>query len=33
MRTGHGDYAKVFAKWGVGGDLITKSVLNPATSF
>jgi ABC-type amino acid transport substrate-binding protein len=29
----NGDYAKVFAKWGVGGDLITKSVLNPATTF
>ena len=28
-----GDYAKIFAKWGVGGDLITKSVLNPATTF
>ena len=29
----NGDYAKVFAKWGVGGDLITKSVLNPDTTF
>jgi polar amino acid transport system substrate-binding protein len=29
----NGDYAKIFAKWGVGGDLITKSVLNPATTF
>ena len=29
----NGDYAKVFAKWGVGGDLITKSVLNPSTTF
>jgi len=28
-----GDYAKIFAKWGVGGDLISKSVLNPATTF
>ena len=29
----NGQYAKIFAKWGVGGDLITKSVLNPATTF
>ena len=29
----NGDYAKIFAKWGVGGDLISKSVLNPATTF
>jgi polar amino acid transport system substrate-binding protein len=29
----NGDYAKIFAKWGVGGDLIAKSVLNPATTF
>jgi polar amino acid transport system substrate-binding protein len=29
----NGEYAKIFAKWGVGGDLITKSVLNPATTF
>lgn len=29
----NGDYAKIFAKWDVGGDLITKSVLNPATTF
>jgi polar amino acid transport system substrate-binding protein len=29
----NGDYAKIFAKWGVGGDLITKSVLNPPTTF
>ena len=29
----NGDYAKIFAKWGVGGDLITKSVLNPSTTF
>jgi polar amino acid transport system substrate-binding protein len=29
----NGGYAKIFAKWGVGGDLITKSVLNPATTF
>jgi polar amino acid transport system substrate-binding protein len=29
----NGDYAKIFAKWRVGGDLITKSVLNPATTF
>jgi polar amino acid transport system substrate-binding protein len=28
-----GAYAKIFAKWGVGGDLISKSVLNPATTF
>jgi hypothetical protein len=25
--------AHLFAKWGVGGDLISKSVLNPATTF
>jgi polar amino acid transport system substrate-binding protein len=30
---GNGDYAKIFAKWGVGGDLITRSNLNPATTF
>ena len=29
----NGDYAKIFAKWGVGGDLITESVLNPSTTF
>lgn len=29
----NGDYAKIFAKWNVSGDLITKSILNPATSF
>ncbi len=29
----NGDYAKIFAKWDVGGDLITKSVLNPPTTF
>ena len=29
----NGDYATIFAKWGVGGDLISKSVLNPATTF
>jgi polar amino acid transport system substrate-binding protein len=29
----NGDYAKIFAKWGVGGDLIAKSVLNPSTTF
>lgn len=28
-----GDYAKIFTKWDVGGDLITKSVINPATTF
>lgn len=28
-----GDYAKIFAKWGVGGIQITKSVLNPPTTF
>jgi polar amino acid transport system substrate-binding protein len=29
----NGDYAKIFTKWDVGGDLITKSVINPATTF
>jgi polar amino acid transport system substrate-binding protein len=29
----NGDYAKIFAKWDVGGDLITKSTLNPSTTF
>jgi polar amino acid transport system substrate-binding protein len=29
----NGDYAKIFAKWGVGGDLISKSTLNPSTTF
>jgi polar amino acid transport system substrate-binding protein len=29
----NGDYAKIFTKWDVGGDLITKSVLNPPTTF
>jgi polar amino acid transport system substrate-binding protein len=29
----NGDYAKIFTKWDVGGDLITKSTLNPATTF
>jgi len=28
-----GDYAKIFGKWGVGGTEITKSTLNPATTF
>ena len=28
-----GAYARIFAKWGVGGDLISKSALNPATTF
>ncbi len=28
-----GDYAKIFAKWGVGGTEITKSTRNPATAF
>jgi polar amino acid transport system substrate-binding protein len=29
-----GDYAKIFAKWGVAGtDQITKSTLNPSTTF
>ena len=30
---GSGDYAKIFGKWGVGGTEITKSTLNPATTF
>ena len=29
----NGDYAKIFAKWGVGGDEITSSTINPATTF
>jgi polar amino acid transport system substrate-binding protein len=29
----NGDYAKIFAKWGVGGDLISSSTLNPVTTF
>jgi polar amino acid transport system substrate-binding protein len=29
----NGDYAKIFGKWGVGGTEITKSVLNPPTTF
>jgi polar amino acid transport system substrate-binding protein len=29
----NGDYAKIFAKWGVGGTEIAKSTLNPATTF
>lgn len=29
----NGDYAKIFAKWGVGGDQITSSALNPPTTF
>jgi polar amino acid transport system substrate-binding protein len=29
----NGDYAKIFGKWGVGGTEITKSVLNPRTTF
>jgi polar amino acid transport system substrate-binding protein len=29
----NGDYAKIFAKWGVGGTEITKSTLNPPTTF
>jgi polar amino acid transport system substrate-binding protein len=29
----NGDYAKIFAKWDVSGDLISKSTLNPSTSF
>ena len=29
----NGDYAKIFAKWDVGSDLITQSVLNPPTTF
>jgi polar amino acid transport system substrate-binding protein len=29
----NGDYAKIFAKWDVGGDLISKSALNPPTTF
>ena len=28
-----GDYAKIFAKWGISGDEITSSTLNPATTF
>ena len=29
----NGDYTKIFDKWGVGGTEITKSTLNPATTF
>jgi len=29
----NGDYAKIFAKWGVSGTGVTTSVLNPATTF
>ena len=29
----NGDYTKIFDKWGVGGTEITKSELNPATTF
>ena len=29
----NGDYAKIFAKWGISGDEITSSALNPATTF
>jgi polar amino acid transport system substrate-binding protein len=29
----NGDYAKIFAKWGVGGTEITKSTINPPTTF
>jgi hypothetical protein len=29
----NGDYAKIFGNWGVGGIEITKSALNPPTSF
>jgi polar amino acid transport system substrate-binding protein len=29
----NGDYAKIFTKWDVGDDVITKSTLNPATTF
>jgi polar amino acid transport system substrate-binding protein len=29
----NGDYAKIFDKWDLGSDLITKSTLNPATTF
>jgi polar amino acid transport system substrate-binding protein len=29
----NGDYAKIFTKWDVGGTEITKSTLNPATTF
>jgi polar amino acid transport system substrate-binding protein len=29
----NGDYAKIFAKWGISGDEITSSSLNPATTF
>ena len=29
----NGDYAKIFAKWGISGDQISSSVLNPATTF
>jgi polar amino acid transport system substrate-binding protein len=28
-----GDYAKIFAKWGIDGDQVTSSTLNPATTF
>jgi len=29
----NGDYAEIFAKWGISGDEITSSTLNPATTF
>ena len=29
----NGDYAKIFDRWGVAGIEITKSALNPPTSF
>ena len=29
----NGDYAKIFAKWGISGDEITSSTINPATTF
>jgi polar amino acid transport system substrate-binding protein len=29
----NGDYAKIFAKWGISGDELTGSTLNPATTF
>ena len=29
----NGDYARIFAKWGVGGTEVSRSVLNPATTF
>jgi polar amino acid transport system substrate-binding protein len=28
-----GEYAKIFAKWGISGDEITSSTLNPSTTF